>query len=82
MFFHGIKVVTLKKVHATLSHKLHKTLDKVHVTLSVGIGANLGFNAQENTKKTLNTSPFGNTCKADVVSPEVEAGVVAELRCL
>jgi hypothetical protein len=26
--------------------------------------------------------PFQNTCEADEVSPEVEAGVVAGLRCL
>jgi hypothetical protein len=32
--------------------------------------------------KTLTTSPFGNTYEADDVSPEVEAGVVAGLRCL
>jgi hypothetical protein len=34
------------------------------------------------TNKTLTTDPFGNTCEADEVSPEVEAGVVARLRCL
>jgi hypothetical protein len=33
MFFHGVKVVTLNKVHVTLS-KVHTTLDKVHATLS------------------------------------------------
>jgi hypothetical protein len=43
----------------------------------VGTGADPGFNAQENTNKTLTTGPFGNTCEADEVSPEVEAGVVA-----
>jgi hypothetical protein len=48
----------------------------------VGIGADTGFNAQECTKKTLTTGPFGNTCEADEVSPEVEAGVVVGLRCL
>jgi hypothetical protein len=32
---------------------------------------------QQRTNKTLTTSPFRNTCKADEVSPEVEAGVVA-----
>jgi hypothetical protein len=41
-----------------------------------------GFNAQENTNKTLTTDPFDNTCEADEVSPEVEAGVVVGLRCL
>ena len=48
----------------------------------VGIGANPGFNAQERTNKTLTTGPFGNTYEADEVSTEVEAGVVAGLRCL
>jgi hypothetical protein len=33
MFFHGVKVATLNKVHVTLS-KVHTTLDKVHATLS------------------------------------------------
>jgi hypothetical protein len=47
-----------------------------------GIGADPGFNAQERTNKTLTTGPFGNTYKADEISPEVEAGVVAVLRCL
>jgi hypothetical protein len=49
---------------------------------NVGTGADPGFNAQERTNKTLTTGPFGNTCEADEVSPEVEAGVVAGLRCL
>ena len=50
--------------------------------ISVGTGADPGFNAQERTNKTLTTNPFGNTCKEDEVSPEVEVGVVAGLRCL
>jgi hypothetical protein len=49
---------------------------------SVGTGEDPGFNAQECTKKSLTTGPFGNTCEADEVSPEVEVGVVAGLRCL
>jgi hypothetical protein len=48
----------------------------------VGTRENLGFNAQEHTKKSLTTSPFNNTCEANEVSPEVEAGVVAGLKCL
>jgi hypothetical protein len=48
----------------------------------VGSGADPGFNAQEHTKKTLTTSPFDNTYEADEVSPKVEAGVVARLKCL
>jgi hypothetical protein len=55
------------------------TLDTISC---VGTGADPGFNAQERTNKTLTTGPFGNTCEADEVSPEVEAGVVAGLRCL
>jgi hypothetical protein len=49
---------------------------------NVGTGVDLGFKAQERTKKTVATDPFGNTCKANAVSPEVELGVVARLRCL
>jgi hypothetical protein len=48
----------------------------------VGTGADPGFNSQERTNKSLTTGPFGNTCEADEVSPEVEVGVVAGLRCL
>jgi hypothetical protein len=48
----------------------------------VGTGEDPGFNAQEHTNKTLTTDPFENTCEADEISPEVEAGVVAGLRCL
>ena len=33
MLFHGVKIVTLNKVHETLS-KMHMTLDKLHATLS------------------------------------------------
>jgi hypothetical protein len=50
--------------------------------LRVGTGADPGFNAQEITNKTLTTDPFSNTCEADEVSPKVEVGVVAGLRCL
>jgi hypothetical protein len=45
-------------------------------------GQTRGSTLQQCTKKTLTTEPFGNTYKADEVSPEVEAGVVAGLRCL
>jgi hypothetical protein len=48
----------------------------------VGTGVYPGFNTQQRTNKTLTTNPFGNTCKADEVSPEVEARVVARIRCL
>jgi hypothetical protein len=45
-------------------------------------GQTQGSTLQQHTNKTLTTDPFSNTCKADEVSPEVEAGVVAGLRCL
>jgi hypothetical protein len=48
----------------------------------VGTGADPGFNAQEHTNKALTTGPFDNTCEEDEVSPEVEAWVVAGLKCL
>jgi hypothetical protein len=48
----------------------------------VGTRADPGFNTQERTKKTLTTGPFGNTCEADEFSLEVEARVVARLRCM
>ena len=48
----------------------------------VGTRADPGFNAQERTNKTLTTGPFGNTCEANEVSPEIEARVVAGLQCL
>jgi hypothetical protein len=37
---------------------------------------------QQCTNKTLTIGPFGNTCEEEEISPEVEAGVVARLRCL
>jgi hypothetical protein len=48
----------------------------------VGTGQTRGSTIQQRTNKTLTTDPFGNTCEADEVSPEVEAGVVAGLKCL
>jgi hypothetical protein len=48
----------------------------------VGIGEDPEFNAQEHTNKTPTTGPFDNTCEEDEVSTEVEAGVVARLKCL
>jgi hypothetical protein len=45
-------------------------------------GQTQGSTLQQRTNKTLTTDPFGNTCEADEVSPEVEAGVVAGLKCL
>jgi hypothetical protein len=68
----------LQQIHFVIKYK-KGTSNKVE---NVGTGADPGFNAQERTNKTLTTGPFGNTCEADEVSPEVEAGVVARLRCL
>jgi hypothetical protein len=45
-------------------------------------GQTQGSTLQQRTNKALTTDPFGNTCEVDEVSPEVEAGVVARLRCL
>ena len=45
-------------------------------------GQTQGSTLQQRTNKTLNTGPFGNTCEADEVSLQVEAGVVAGLRCM
>jgi hypothetical protein len=50
--------------------------------ICVGIGADPGFNATTVHHKNLTTSPFGNTFEADEVSPKVEAGGVAGLKCL
>jgi hypothetical protein len=41
-------------------------------------GQTQGSTLQQRTKKTLTTGPFGNTCEADEVSPEVEEGGVAD----
>ena len=45
-------------------------------------GQNQGSMLQQRTNKTLTTDPFENTCEADEVSDEVEAGVVAGIKCL
>jgi hypothetical protein len=45
-------------------------------------GQTQGSMLQKRTNKTLTTDPFGKTCEADEVSPEVEEGVVARLQCL
>ena len=42
-------------------------------------GKTQGSTLQHHTNKTLTTDPFDNTCEADEVSPEVDAGVVARL---
>jgi hypothetical protein len=49
----------------------------------VGTGADPGFNASTAHQQNPNYRPFwSNTCEADEVSPEVEAGVVVGLQCL
>jgi hypothetical protein len=45
-------------------------------------GQTQGSTLQQRTNKTLTTCPFGYTCEADEVLPEVEVGVVVGLRCL
>jgi hypothetical protein len=45
-------------------------------------GHTQGSTIQHRTNKTLSTDPFGNTCEADEVSPEVEAGVIVGLQHL
>ena len=45
-------------------------------------GQTQGSMLQKCTNKTLTINPFGKTFKEDEVSPKVEAGVVAGLKCL
>jgi hypothetical protein len=45
----------------------------------LALGQTQGSMLQQHTNKNLTTSPFGNTCEADEVSPEVDVGVVAGL---
>jgi hypothetical protein len=54
----------------------------LYVYMLLAQGQTQGSTLQQRTNKTLTTGPFGNTCEADEVSPEVEAGVVAGLQCL
>jgi hypothetical protein len=48
----------------------------------VGARENSGFNSQQHTNKALTIGLFRNTCEEDEVSPKVEAGGVAECKCL
>jgi hypothetical protein len=66
-----------KEIHLFFSSQQSQLIEPF-----VGIGVDPGFNASTTHQKTLTTDPFGNTCEEDEVSPEVEAGVVAGLRCL
>jgi hypothetical protein len=61
---------------------VHTSFDPSYVTSLLAQGQNQGSMLQQRTKKSLNTGPFGNTCEVYEVSPEVEAGVVSELKCL
>jgi hypothetical protein len=45
-------------------------------------GQNQGSTLRQRTNKTLTIGPFSNTCEADEVSLEVEAGVVVGIKCL
>ena len=45
-------------------------------------GYTWGSMLQQHTNKTLTTSPFGNTCEANEVSPEVEPRGFVGLKCL
>jgi hypothetical protein len=45
-------------------------------------GKTKGSTLQQHIKNTLTIGPFGNTCEANEVSPEVEVGVVVGLKCL
>ena len=55
---------------------------KVMIRVCWHRGKTQGSMLQQCTNKTLTTGPFGNTYEADEVSPEVEARVVAGLKCL
>jgi hypothetical protein len=48
---------------------------------SVGTGADPGFTPRVH-QRALATSPFDNTCEADVVSPKAAKRGVARQRCL
>jgi hypothetical protein len=52
------------------------------LTLFLAQGQTQSSMLQKHTKKTLTIVPFDNTCEVYEVSPEVEVGVVAGLRCL
>jgi hypothetical protein len=63
-------------------HNQNRTTTPQKENVYVGTGADPGFNAQEHTNKALTTGPFDKTCEENEVSPKVEAGVVARLKCL
>jgi hypothetical protein len=45
-------------------------------------GKTQGSTLQHCTKETLTTGPFENTCEVNEVSPKIEEGGVARLKCL
>jgi hypothetical protein len=59
-----------------------RILEGLHQEVLLSHGQTDGSMIQHHTKKTLTIGPFDNTYEADEVSLEVEAGVVAGLRCL
>jgi hypothetical protein len=64
----------VNKMCALITHKdIWELLEK---------GQTQGSMLQQRTKKTLSTTPFDNTCEENEVSLEVEAGVVAGLKCM
>jgi hypothetical protein len=67
---------------ASLAHMQDATLEVESNVLVLAQGKARDSTLQQRTKKTLTIDPFDNTCEADEVSPEVEAGVVVGFRCL
>jgi hypothetical protein len=53
-----------------------------YCSIMLAQGHTQGSTLQQHTNKTLTIDPFGNTCEADEVSPEVEVGGVVGLKCL
>jgi hypothetical protein len=68
-------------LHKKLEILVDVTIIVMHIML-LAQGQTQGSTLQQRTNKTLTISPFGNIYEADEVSPEVEAGVVAGLKCL
>jgi hypothetical protein len=85
--FHSQMWVKGTPLHFIVDRGSQKNLISVEVIKKLDLsmlahGQTQGSSLQQCTNKALTTSPFGNTCEADEISPEVEAGVVARLRCL
>jgi hypothetical protein len=78
VYFNGVEGACIAKQVSPLFSDQLKTLNGELLAQ----GQTQGSTLQQRTNKTLTTGPFGNTCEADEVSPEVEAGMVAGIRCL